>query len=122
MAVRKGMKEFKYTREFLDRLFSDDLHAKPVCRATKLATIRTALQVQAPPPIPDFKGYRDRCEFLTGHRPDECPHCRGTMVVILLLEPTLPHQAARRRGCGHLRSDMGATPLGDWSHCPPPKP
>jgi hypothetical protein len=48
MAVRKGMKEFKYTREFLDRLFSDDLHAKPVCRATKLATIRTALQVQAP--------------------------------------------------------------------------
>ena len=67
------------------------------CRATKLAAIRTALQVQAPSPIPDFKDYRDRCEFLTGHRPDECPHCRGTMVVILLLEPTPPHQAARRR-------------------------
>jgi hypothetical protein len=30
MAVRKGAKEFKYTREFLDRLFSDDLHAKRV--------------------------------------------------------------------------------------------
>jgi hypothetical protein len=30
MAVRKGAKEFKYTKEFLDRLFSDDLHAKRV--------------------------------------------------------------------------------------------
>jgi hypothetical protein len=30
MAVRKGATEFKYTREFLDRLFGDDLHAKRV--------------------------------------------------------------------------------------------
>ena len=30
MAVRKGAKEFKYTREFLDALFGDDLHAKRV--------------------------------------------------------------------------------------------
>jgi hypothetical protein len=30
MAVRKGAREFKYTKEFLDRLFSDDLHAKRV--------------------------------------------------------------------------------------------
>jgi hypothetical protein len=64
------------------------------CRASKLAAIRTALQVQAPPSIPDFKDYRDRCEFLTGHRPDECPHCRGTMVVMLVLEPARPHQRA----------------------------
>jgi DDE family transposase len=30
MAVRKGAAEFKYTQEFLDRLFGDDLHAKRV--------------------------------------------------------------------------------------------
>jgi hypothetical protein len=30
MAVRKGVREFKYTKEFLDRLFGDDLHAKRV--------------------------------------------------------------------------------------------
>jgi hypothetical protein len=30
MAVRKGARRFKYTKEFLDRLFSDDLHAKRV--------------------------------------------------------------------------------------------
>src|ERR1700740_1798447 len=30
MAVRKGAREFKYTKEFLDRLFSDGLHAKRV--------------------------------------------------------------------------------------------
>jgi hypothetical protein len=30
MAVRKGAREFKYTKQFLDRLFSDDLHAKRV--------------------------------------------------------------------------------------------
>jgi hypothetical protein len=30
MAVRKAVREFKYTKEFLDRLFGDDLHAKRV--------------------------------------------------------------------------------------------
>lgn len=30
MAVRKGAAEFKYTQEFLDHLFGDDLHAKRV--------------------------------------------------------------------------------------------
>jgi hypothetical protein len=30
MAVRKGARQFKYTKEFLDRLFIDDLHAKRV--------------------------------------------------------------------------------------------
>jgi hypothetical protein len=30
MAVRTGVREFKYTKEFLDRLFGDDLHAKRV--------------------------------------------------------------------------------------------
>jgi hypothetical protein len=30
VAVRKGAKEFKYTQEFLDALFGDDLHAKRV--------------------------------------------------------------------------------------------
>ena len=31
MAVRKGAKEFKYVRGFIDRLFRDDLHSKRVC-------------------------------------------------------------------------------------------
>ena len=30
MAVRKGARQFKYTKQFLDRLFIDDLHAKRV--------------------------------------------------------------------------------------------
>jgi Transposase DDE domain len=30
VAIRKGSKEFKYTREFLEALFGDDLHAKRV--------------------------------------------------------------------------------------------
>ena len=30
MVVRRGAREFKYTQEFLDRLFGDDLHAKRV--------------------------------------------------------------------------------------------
>src|ERR1700747_2708217 len=44
MAVRKGAKEFKYTREFLDALFGDDLHAK---RAHSLANATLGVRTSA---------------------------------------------------------------------------
>ena len=34
MVVRKGAREFKYTKEFLDALFGEDLHAKRVLSLT----------------------------------------------------------------------------------------
>ena len=50
------------------------------CRSAKLARLRAALYVPAPPPRVKPSDYRERCALLTGRRIDQCPRCGGRMV------------------------------------------
>ena len=52
------------------------------CRASKLARIRTALNVPKPAATVEPADYRERYAILTGHRIDLCPVCAGRMVEI----------------------------------------
>lgn len=52
------------------------------CRASKLACIRTALNVPKPAATVEPADYRERYAILTGHRIDLCPVCAGRMVEI----------------------------------------
>jgi hypothetical protein len=52
------------------------------CRSAKLARLRTALDVAAPPAPVKPKDYRERSALLTGRRIDQCPRCGGRMVDI----------------------------------------
>jgi hypothetical protein len=53
-----------------------------VCRAAKLAAIRTALQAPQPSRTAKRDDYRERYAVLTGHRIDLCPVCGGRMTEI----------------------------------------
>lgn len=53
-----------------------------VCRVTKLARIRSALNVAEPPPAVKPADYRERVAILTGHRIDLCPVCAGQMIEV----------------------------------------
>jgi hypothetical protein len=53
-----------------------------VCRASKLARIRTALNAPKPAPAVEPVDYRERYAILTGHRIDLCPVCAGRMIEI----------------------------------------
>jgi hypothetical protein len=53
-----------------------------VCRASKLARIRTALNAPKPAATAKPADYRERYAILTGHRIDLCPVCAGRMLEI----------------------------------------
>ena len=52
------------------------------CRVSKLARIRSALNVAEPAPAVEPADYRERVAILTGHRIDLCPVCAGRMIEI----------------------------------------
>jgi hypothetical protein len=68
------------------------------CRTTKLARIRTALELPEPPSVAQTLDYRERYAALTGRRIDLCTCCGGRMIEIGRAPPS-PRPPSPPPGC-----------------------